>query len=51
MVLTAFGEDGAPAGMSANSVTSVSLQPPMIRAAPAKSSTTPPAIRRRTLRV
>jgi 3-hydroxy-9,10-secoandrosta-1,3,5(10)-triene-9,17-dione monooxygenase reductase component len=44
-VLTAFDEHGAPAGMSANSLTSVSLQPPMILVCPAKSSTTWPAIR------
>ena len=44
-VLTAFGEDGAPAGMAANSVTSVSLQPPMILVCPAKASTTWPTLR------
>jgi len=44
-VLTAFGEAGAPAGMAANSVTSVSLAPPMILVCPAKSSTTWPTIR------
>ena len=44
-VLTAFAQDGAPAGMAANSVTSVSLDPPMILVCPAKASTTWPAIR------
>ena len=44
-VLTAFGEGGAPAGMAANSVTSVSLEPPMILVCPARSSTTWPTLR------
>lgn len=44
-VLTAFLPDGAPTGMAANSVTSVSLDPPMILVCPAKSSTTWPSIR------
>jgi flavin reductase (DIM6/NTAB) family NADH-FMN oxidoreductase RutF len=44
-VLTAFDGDGAPAGMAANSLTSVSLEPPMILVCPAKVSTTWPAIR------
>jgi flavin reductase (DIM6/NTAB) family NADH-FMN oxidoreductase RutF len=44
-VVTAFCADGAPTGMAANSVTSVSLDPPMILVCPAKSSTTWPAIR------
>lgn len=44
-VITAYGEDGAPLGMAANSVTSVSLDPPLILLCPAKSSTTWPAIR------
>ncbi|MDO0932251.1 flavin reductase family protein [Streptomyces sp. DG2A-72] len=39
-VLTAFLPDGTPTGMAANSVTSVSLKPPMILVCPAKSSTT-----------
>jgi 3-hydroxy-9,10-secoandrosta-1,3,5(10)-triene-9,17-dione monooxygenase reductase component len=43
-VITADGADG-PVGMAANSVTSVSLEPPMILLCPAKSSTTWPAIR------
>jgi flavin reductase (DIM6/NTAB) family NADH-FMN oxidoreductase RutF len=43
-VVTAFGPDG-PIGMAANSVTSVSLDPPMILLCPAKSSTTWPSIR------
>lgn len=44
-VITAYGEDGNPVGMAANSVTSVSLDPPLILLCPAKSSTTWPAIR------
>jgi 3-hydroxy-9,10-secoandrosta-1,3,5(10)-triene-9,17-dione monooxygenase reductase component len=44
-VLTAFDEDGSPVGMAANSVTSVSLSPPLILVCPAKSSTTWPRIR------
>ena len=43
-VVTANGPEG-PVGMSANSVTSVSLEPPLILFCPAKSSTTWPAIR------
>jgi 3-hydroxy-9,10-secoandrosta-1,3,5(10)-triene-9,17-dione monooxygenase reductase component len=43
-VVTANGPDG-PVGMSANSVTSVSLEPPLILFCPATSSTTWPAIR------
>ena len=43
-VLTAFGPDG-PVGMAANSVTSVSLAPPLVLVCPAKSSATWPAIR------
>ena len=43
-VVTANGAD-APVAMSANSVTSVSLEPPLILFCPAKSSTTWPAIR------
>jgi len=44
-VLTAFLPDAAPTGMAANSVTSVSLDPPMILVCPAKASTTWPSIR------
>jgi flavin reductase (DIM6/NTAB) family NADH-FMN oxidoreductase RutF len=44
-ILTAFRPDGNPIGMSANSVTSVSLDPPMILVCPAKTSTTWPALR------
>ncbi len=44
-VVTAFRGDGAPTGMAANSVTSVSLDPPMILVCPAKSSATWPEIR------
>jgi flavin reductase (DIM6/NTAB) family NADH-FMN oxidoreductase RutF len=43
-VVTANGSDG-PLAMSANSVTSVSLHPPMILFCPAKTSTTWPGIR------
>jgi flavin reductase (DIM6/NTAB) family NADH-FMN oxidoreductase RutF len=43
-VVTANGAD-RPVAMSANSVTSVSLHPPMILFCPAKTSTTWPAIR------
>lgn len=44
-VLSAFCEDGAPTGMAANSVTSVSLDPPMILVCPARASATWPVIR------
>jgi flavin reductase (DIM6/NTAB) family NADH-FMN oxidoreductase RutF len=43
-VIAAHGEDG-PVGMAANSVTSVSLDPPLVLFCPAKSSTTWPKIR------
>jgi 3-hydroxy-9,10-secoandrosta-1,3,5(10)-triene-9,17-dione monooxygenase reductase component len=43
-IITAHGEDG-PIGMAVNSVTSVSLEPPLILFCPAKSSTTWPQIR------
>lgn len=43
-VVTAVGPDG-PIGLAANSVTSVSLAPPMILICPARSSDTWPAIR------
>lgn len=43
-VITAHGADG-PAGMAANSVTSVSLEPPMVLFCPARSSATWPEIR------
>ena len=43
-VITGFGPHG-PAGMAANSVTSVSLDPPLILFCPAKSSATWPEIR------
>jgi flavin reductase (DIM6/NTAB) family NADH-FMN oxidoreductase RutF len=43
-VITAHTEAG-PTGMAANSVTSVSLDPPLVLFCPAKSSTTWPAIR------
>jgi flavin reductase (DIM6/NTAB) family NADH-FMN oxidoreductase RutF len=43
-VITSNGADG-PVGMAANSVTSVSLDPPMILFCPAKSSATWPDLR------
>lgn len=43
-VITALSGD-TPVGMAANSVTSVSLEPPLILLCPAKSSTTWPDIR------
>lgn len=43
-VITAYGENGV-VGMAANSVTSVSLDPPLVLFCPAKSSTTWPTIR------
>ena len=43
-VVTAFTPEG-PRGLSANSVTSVSLDPPLILFCPAKSSETWPALR------
>jgi flavin reductase (DIM6/NTAB) family NADH-FMN oxidoreductase RutF len=43
-VITAHHPDG-PVGMSANSVTSVSMEPPLILFCPAKSSTSWPRIR------
>lgn len=43
-VITAHGPDG-PVGMAANSVTSVSLDPPLILFCPAKASTTWPKLR------
>ncbi len=43
-VVTAY-HDGTPVGMASNSVTSVSLNPPLILFCPAKASTTWPLIR------
>jgi 3-hydroxy-9,10-secoandrosta-1,3,5(10)-triene-9,17-dione monooxygenase reductase component len=43
-IITARGPDG-PIGMAANSVTSVSLDPPLVLLCPAKTSTTWPGIR------
>jgi 3-hydroxy-9,10-secoandrosta-1,3,5(10)-triene-9,17-dione monooxygenase reductase component len=43
-VVTASGPEG-PVGMAANSVTSVSIEPPLILVCPGKSSETWPAIR------
>jgi 3-hydroxy-9,10-secoandrosta-1,3,5(10)-triene-9,17-dione monooxygenase reductase component len=43
-VITAHGPDG-PTGMAANSVTSVSLEPPMVLFCPGRSSATWPQIR------
>jgi 3-hydroxy-9,10-secoandrosta-1,3,5(10)-triene-9,17-dione monooxygenase reductase component len=42
-VITAHGQ-GGPTGMAANSVTSVSLEPPLVLFCPARSSTTWPLI-------
>ena len=44
-VVTAYAADGALAGMAANSLTSVSLDPPLVLICPAKTSTTWPALR------
>jgi flavin reductase (DIM6/NTAB) family NADH-FMN oxidoreductase RutF len=44
-VITAIGEDGAPAGMAVGSFTSVSLNPPLVAFLPDKSSTSFPKIR------
>jgi len=43
-VITAYTREG-PTGMAANSVTSVSLQPPLVLLCPARSSATWPLIR------
>lgn len=43
-VLTAFADD-TPVGMAANSVTSVSLEPPLLLACPARTSETWPLLR------
>jgi 3-hydroxy-9,10-secoandrosta-1,3,5(10)-triene-9,17-dione monooxygenase reductase component len=43
-VITADGDAG-PVGMAANSITSVSIDPPLILFCPARSSTTWPALR------
>ncbi|MBN9623835.1 MAG: flavin reductase family protein, partial [Actinobacteria bacterium] len=43
-IIAASGPDG-PIGMAANSVTSVSLDPPLVLLCPAKTSTTWPHIR------
>lgn len=42
--ITAYGPDG-PVGMAANSLTSLSLDPPLLLVCPAKSSTTWPRVR------
>lgn len=44
-VITAF-DGAAPTGMAVNSVTSVSLDPPLVLLCPARTSTTWPGIRR-----
>jgi 3-hydroxy-9,10-secoandrosta-1,3,5(10)-triene-9,17-dione monooxygenase reductase component len=44
-VLCAYDADGTPVGMAANSVTSVSLDPPLLLFCPAKTSTTWPHLR------
>ncbi|MBS1678827.1 MAG: flavin reductase family protein [Actinobacteria bacterium] len=45
-VVTAFGVE-EPVGMAANSVTSVSLEPPLLLLCPARASTTWPSLRER----
>jgi flavin reductase (DIM6/NTAB) family NADH-FMN oxidoreductase RutF len=45
VLVTAQTEDGPPAGMAANSFTSVSLDPPLVALCAAYTSTTWPAIR------
>jgi flavin reductase (DIM6/NTAB) family NADH-FMN oxidoreductase RutF len=45
VVITAIGEDGAPAGMAVGSFTSVSLDPPLVAFLPDRSSTSFPKIR------
>lgn len=45
VIMTAQGDDG-PVGMSCNSFTSVSLEPPLIGIFPAKTSSTWPEIRK-----
>lgn len=44
-VITAAGPDGAPIGMTCQSFSSLSLDPPMVMFAPARTSTTWPRIR------
>lgn len=44
-VVAAYGSAGMPTGMACNSVTSLSLEPPLVLVCPARSSTTWPAIR------
>jgi 3-hydroxy-9,10-secoandrosta-1,3,5(10)-triene-9,17-dione monooxygenase reductase component len=44
VVVTAVSTDGAPAGMSVGSFTSVSLEPPLVAFFPARSSTSWPRI-------
>jgi flavin reductase (DIM6/NTAB) family NADH-FMN oxidoreductase RutF len=44
-VITAVGPDGAPLGMTCQSFSSLSLDPPLILIAPARTSTTWPRIR------
>lgn len=45
VAVTAFGPEGRPLGMACNSVSSVSLEPPLVLFCPAHSSTTWPGIR------
>jgi len=45
VVITALGQDGAPAGMAIGSFTSVSLDPPLVAFLPAKSSSSWPRMR------
>jgi flavin reductase (DIM6/NTAB) family NADH-FMN oxidoreductase RutF len=44
-VLCAYDAEGRPVGMSANSLTSVSLDPPLLLVCPARTSTTWPHLR------
>lgn len=45
VVVTAIDREGKPVGLTVNSFTSVSLEPPLVAFLPAKSSTSFPAIR------
>lgn len=44
VVVTGVNEDGAPVGMTAQSLTSLSLDPPLVLVCPARSSTSWPRI-------
>lgn len=45
-IVTGFDADGTPVGFTANSFTSVSLDPPLLLVCPGKSASSLPAIRR-----